>query len=210
MKIRFAVILGLLISVSCQVSASDYNYTVYYHVGDYGPKTTFWSQTTPITDWSPYAYPGTPQAEINIAQYSQNGENAWNGDTGFYVADIRSPLLEGQTAVFYFYVWARATASPQDMLFSPSLAQSRLSPGLGYALRLMQVPNGITYTGATTWGLQHGNITLPFYATDDPLTGYKFEATITAPPPVPEPSSILTLSGGLAALVGFALRRRRR
>ena len=63
----------------------------------------------------------------------------------------------------------------------------------------------MTYTGPTQWGIDHGTITLPYYANYDGLTGYHFRMEFTA---VPEPSSLAALGGGVMGLL--ALRRRRR
>ena len=81
-------------------------------------------------------------------------------------------------------------------------------------LRLVRVPDGITYTGPREWtiplhvdwvtGAFLPNAVLPAYKTDDPWTGYQFEIQIDR---VPEPFSLLALATGLGAL---GLRRRRR
>ena len=70
-----------------------------------------------------------------------------------------------------------------------------------------------SYTGPTQWTMSHENpthadIVLPYYATSDPSTGYKFRAEVTA---IPEPSSLLALACGLAgAIVGVRRARRGR
>jgi hypothetical protein len=67
------------------------------------------------------------------------------------------------------------------------------------------------YTGPTQWSMSHdtpyhADIVLPYYATSDPSTGYKFRAEVTA---VPEPSALIALMSGLAGVGGLAARRRR-
>lgn len=210
MKAKFILILILLLGITSQVCANEYSYGFMYMVknitGDY--KINFGSQQGATDGYDmELISPGPYQSKNNIAQYKENGKDGWNGDTGFYISDVRSPLTNGQTAIFNFYVWGGTSASSQDICVYLN-SSPWLSPGLTYALNLVQIPDGITYTGRRTWAVEYGNIILPFYSTDNPLTGYKFEATITAPP-VPEPSSLLALFSGLAGIGGFALKRRR-
>ena len=144
---------------------------------------------------------------IALAIYKENGINGWDGPTGFYGSDDRGLLQPGQTDIIGdIYLWAGTAVTPQALQLWTD--QYRLDPGLTYKLRLVQVPVGITYTGPREWGPNHGTITLPFFATDDFMKGYMFQAEITAP--VPEPSSLLALAGGLTGVVGYKLKRRRK
>lgn len=133
-----------------------------------------------------------------------NSIEGWDGTTGLYTWDRRAALTEGERKTEDIFVWAAPGTQSQDILVAASMS---LAQGVNYRLSLVNIPNGVTYIGPREWGPDDGTITLPFYDTDDPLTGYKFLAEVTA---VPEPSSILTLAGGLAGLGGLALKRRKK
>jgi len=136
----------------------------------------------------------------------QRGVDGWDADDCFLARDARPVLDAGQTEVFNgLYLWAGTNATPED--FELYIVVGGLySPQMTYTLRLVQIPTGITYTGPTEWGPNHGTISLPFFATDDFSKGYKFQVEITAP--VPEPSSVLPLAVGITGLGGLVLRRR--
>jgi len=145
----------------------------------------------------------------NAAFYREFGRDGWDGATGLYQEDYRPHLSAGETVVIPdICVWSGKVTTPHDIVLRRIYPVFLSSEGMAYTLRLVQVPAGITYAGPTVWGPDHGLISLPYYATDDPLTGYRFEAVITAPP-VPEPSSLLALLAGVAGLGGLTFRRRR-
>ncbi|MDO8588081.1 MAG: PEP-CTERM sorting domain-containing protein [Armatimonadota bacterium] len=133
------------------------------------------------------------------------GVEGWDGPTTFIMWDYRSALAEGERKTEDIFVWANPGTQSQDILFYREGSQF-LPTGVSYKLSLVSVPNGVTYTGPTQWGPDQGMITLPFYSTDDPLTGYRFLAEVSA---IPEPSSSLGLLAGLAGFSGLVLRRRR-
>ncbi len=141
---------------------------------------------------------------VNLAFYKQAGIDGWDGPTGFFVTDSRTPISGGTTRSEEFYLWARVGASVQPLRLYQDM-HPYLPSGVSYKLVLVSVPAGVDYTGPTQWGIDHGTITLPYYANYDGLTGYHFRMEFTA---VPEPSSIAALGGGVMGLL--ALRKRRR
>ena len=204
------IILCLLLTVGC-CYASTYRFSFYYEVRGANPdvggggKIIFSSSGTDGYDWDA-ELPQNPLPLIHAGIRKVNGVHGWDGPTEFYIVDYRAPLLDGQRKTEDIFIWADTGAYSQDILLYLH-GPPYLSPGVSYQLSLVNVPNGVTYTGPKEWGPDHGTITLPFYSTDDPLTGYRFLAEVTA---IPEPSSILALAGGLVGLAGFALRRRAR
>lgn len=142
---------------------------------------------------------------LYVAFYKSYGVEGWNAANGFYVCDSRAALLAGQVKTEDIYVWAAPGTSAESILLNAG-GGGYDNSYVVYALKLVSTPSGITYTGPTQWTTA-ANITLPFYSTANGLAGYHFQAQFA---PVPEPSSILALVGGLAGLGGFALRRRRR
>jgi hypothetical protein len=206
MKTRTLSLVCLLLSVMPSTLHAQYDYVFIYDNASYADNIAFGT----ASGWT-VGYDGEVRLSVSAKQsycgiYKQNGQDGWNGSTGWYEQDIRPAISAGETVVENVYLWAGTLAPAGDLhlyqVYSPILAE-----GMTYSLRLVQIPVGVTYTGPTEWGPDHGTIILPFYATDNPLTGYKFEAEITAP--VPEPSSILALAGGIAGLGGLAMRRKR-
>ena len=214
MRSRILLVVSLLTVLVQQACTAEYNFNLYYRASGTDPytpgaKALFWSQPG-ATDGHDNEAPllaGPDAAGINLAIYKTNGSDGWNVASGWYVTDIRGPLESGQAAVIdSIFLWAGTQALNQDLqLYLHELPY--LSPGLTYRLSLVSIPNGVTYTGPREWGPDHDTITLPFYATDNGTTGYKFRAELTAP--VPEPSSLFGIAAGLLGLGGFVLRRRR-
>jgi len=145
---------------------------------------------------------------VNFALYNVNGVNGWNGATGFYMDDNRSPLAAGQTRVIdNIYLWAGPNVQSQKIGIVRELGS--ISPDVDMRLTLLYVPQGIDYSGPWQWNktyLLNAAVVLPFYSTSDGTTGYRFRLEFTA---VPEPSSLLALAGGVTGIGGLALRRRR-
>jgi hypothetical protein len=151
----------------------------------------------------PLSQAPAPDAPFYVAVYKTNDLQGWNGENGFYAADTRADLALGQTAIEDIYVWAAPGTPAEDI----ALWQGGTSgqPWIDYTLRLVGLPEGITYNGQTVWtGV--GQAILPFYSTTNGLTGYHFQATYSA---VPEPSSLLALAGTIAGFGGILLKRRR-
>lgn len=155
---------------------------------------------------------------VNLATYHDKDVDGWNGPTGFYQRDVRSPvpLQEGQTKSWLIYIWATpdmpVTCNTIDVVCFSLIPNPIYWPeDLGFNLTLKAKPQGIVdgpNTG-TTWelGLSHGAILqLPMYRTNNGLTGYQFELTATV---VPEPSSILALLCGLGSLSAFKFRKKK-
>lgn len=217
MKQKFVLSFLILLILSSQVSALDY--TIGYQVHDaqynYVSKLGIYSRNTATDGYDeerklnePYSsYPN-----MNIALHKVAGIDGWNWDTGFYEQDFRESIFPGQSVAFDFYVWADPSVDNREM----TLAITRLSlaDDMNYRLSLLYTPSGTTYSGPNEWSVsgpcnEFGDTIiaiLPFYTTDNGLTGYKFRAEITA---VPEPSSLLVLGGAVASAIGYALRRTR-
>ncbi|MHB9036320.1 MAG: hypothetical protein ACYC64_06610 [Armatimonadota bacterium] len=214
MKAGIALILGLQLAsvmLAPQAHADGYNYFLAFKAsttpGSGGYKTCFMTREGTSAGYDNESLVTFDQNSINLGQYKKTGAGGWNGINGFYVEDVRSPLVIGQSLVGDFYVWAGSGMHNQSIyLYLDNI--SGISPALTYTLQLIDIPNGVTYTGRPTeWAFGYQSIELPFYSTTDGTTGYKFRVTLSAP--VPEASGLSTLISGLVGTVGFALRRRR-
>ena len=150
-------------------------------------------QFTPSTGYGAY-----------FAFHKTAGVQGWDGATGWYSEDFRAPLAAGQMSVMDgIYLWAVPGTPKKNLVVE--LTEVWIPASIHYRLTLVQVPAGIQYSGPREWGISDKLLVLPYYATADGLTGYKFRAEFTA---VPEPSSLAALGGGMMGLL--ALRRRRR
>ena len=56
--------------------------------------------------------------------YYANGQDGWDGDTGFYATDARAPLMPGATKTWLFYFWAVPGPTPTDGGFNWGLVRS--------------------------------------------------------------------------------------
>jgi len=147
--------------------------------------------------------PLTGQYPCYVSIYKTASVDGWNGVSGFYWADYRPPLsLTRRSVVEDVYAWVDMAAWQYG--FTVVIGPSALEPGVRYRLTLLSVPHGVAYTGPTEW-YDNAAISLPYYATDNGLTGYHFRVELS----VPEPSSLLALLAGVAGLGGLTLRRRR-
>lgn len=144
-----------------------------------------------------------------VGSYHTAGTGGWT-DTGFLGVDQRSPLLPGETKIWWVYIWG-SPEGPFPYEYSTRWGWSdpyNRDTSVATAFELVQKPDGITGGPAvgTVWNEPMGELMLPWYGTSDGLTGYQFSFSLTL---VPEPSSLLALSGGIA-FSGLSLRRRRR
>ena len=139
--------------------------------------------------------------------YHVNGEDGWLGPTGFYAFDSRAPLALGESKTWTFYVWAEPGTTEAARGFSGNLWTS--DPNyIHTVMEYFQKPPGVTGGPelGTTWTAPAVlTLILPFYSTSDGRTGYGFRLTLTA---VPEPSSLLALSGGILGFGALRLRKR--
>ena len=161
---------------------------------------------------SRYPYDSWDDSATFIYSYFRRdaGIDGWDGLSGWYFDQELPPPSPGSSVVVSkLYVWAEPSFA-YDTLYI-----GYVDPGFAHpeqwvrTLRLVDVPDGITYTGPTEWsiplyttkvmGAFLPNAVLPAYRTDNPLTGYQFELDITH---IPEPSCLLAL---LTALGGFGV-----
>ena len=184
-------------------ASAEYGSNIMYRCTDPGWKL-FLVTSPPYTDgYDNEMAMGDERLAVNLAFYKQNGVHGWNRESGFYITDKLPGIQPGATTTDDFYLWGQPGSAAQDFSMSKVLANT--TEGVTYKLWLLSVPAGVDYTGPTQWGIDHGTITLPYYANYDGLTGYHFRMEFTA---VPELSSLAALGGGMMALL--ALRRRRR
>lgn len=211
MKLNALLMTALLLIAALPSSSDDFG-AIYYTRGALGAagvgKSVLGCGPTGTDGYDGELMLGAdnPSTQISFGAHKVFGVGGWDHDTGFYIDDWRRSPAAGETLVFdEIYMWALPGTPKQDMLlyqfdvWGPN--------GWAYKLKLVSIPAGITYNGPREWSAAGDVITLPFYATADGTTGYKFRAEVTAP--VPEPSSLLALVSGLAGVGGFALRRRK-
>ena len=207
--VLIVLILSLLSMSNCVGDVASLRYKISYGAEDGG----FYKEITVVgaegasKDFDDeYMWSSLPSHGILLAIRKVNGVDEWNGDTGWYAGDVREPLAPGQSiTVDGIYLWAVPGTPSQDMhlRLSPFVY---LEPGVSFSLSLVSIPQGVEYTGPTTWGPETTEITLPFYSTDNGENGYEFQMSIYA---VPEPSPLIALAG-LSLLTGGALVRKRK
>lgn len=158
-----------------------------------------------------YLQPG-PQAYFGVLH--RTGEDGWTGSSGFYRYDMRSPLKPGETKTWPFYVWFDPLMDPaaENLILSWLIVfqDAEPPPGTIVTVRLKSKPIGITGGPAegTAWVLSSnptGGVLLPGFRTLDGTQGYLFEMEAVM---IPEPSSLIALTGCLLGAAGFVRRRR--
>jgi hypothetical protein len=158
-----------------------------------------------------------PDLWLYVRAYHVNGEDGWDGNTGYYSKDYRAPmpLTAGLSKTWLVYVWGNTTL-PEEATYNGYMRLGWLRSAnppnqLHFTITLTAKPSGITGGPATgtVWDLSaqpDGGVQLPVFRTDNGLEGYVFEFTATV---IPEPSSLLALTAGIGAL-GLMLRPRKR
>jgi len=144
--------------------------------------------------------------------YHVNGEDNWQGLTGYYREDIRAPLsLEpGQSLSWRIYVWADPSAVPAATSIRFGSGPGSSPPQLDVWLTMVSKPSGVSGGPAvgTRWHLSEtlgAGTDLPIYRTTEGSSGYVFDLTATV---IPEPSTLAALLAGLGGF-GAVIRRRR-
>ncbi len=189
-----------------QVLMSAQGLTTISHIGfgcrDYSadgcdPYDNYWGGI----DWS--------ARKGGAAAFYRTAAQGWDGPEGIYTADIRSHIAPGASKTWDgVYAWVNGVEMPGSV--TPYVVRPLLPDleGLQARLVLDYVPPHLGYTGPTEFelDLNYTLVPLPVPNVTDPLLGTRMHITVTM---VPEPSSLLALSAGLAGMAG-ALRRRLR
>lgn len=185
MKLKFLLVLmHILLASGCFAQGNPLAYKLHFHTNNGYTDGAIIAVGAASNGTSAYdgeeAWPGSSSTGVLLAIHRTNGVDGWNHDTGFYSGDIRETLSPGNNITINgIYLWATPGTQNQELHVYPD-ARPYLDQGVSYSLKLVSVPEGITYTGPTEWGSETTDIGLPFYSTDDGKTGYKFRITITA------------------------------
>ena len=214
---RLTIIVLFLISITAAaISASATNWEGVFAPGpDWGGGMHFGARPG-YTD----GYDGQSPVELDgISGVLVKLYRTWGGSPAFYTSDYESPIPAGESKIWSdIWLWSQN--------YTPVLgSQTRIwidrefAAPSGYWGRLFldYVPDGLDW--AEPWyydfPLDDGGISsflLPVPITDnpyDPMQVTRMHLTVYTTP-IPEPSSLLALGGGLIGLAGLALRRRRR
>jgi hypothetical protein len=139
--------------------------------------------------------------------YHAEGINGWTGPTGFLYNDLRAPMAPGESKTWGpLCVWGDPEYVGEVLPFSMEPDPDYPPPAnRRYLLELLQRPANVEGGPpvGTVWELSLDRLLtlyLPYYTTNNGLTGYQFAFTITA---TPEPATMAMVA--LAAL--FARRR---
>lgn len=145
--------------------------------------------------------------------YKETGPD-WSGPSGFYVADIRSPIQEGGSKTWSdMCAWAQNTPLDGSQAWLRVVPDNGLPPeGYRATLAIDYVPPSLTWTGPWSYDFEIGSIQtllIPVPLADDPLDPNQVARMHIVVYAVPEPSSLLALAGSVFGLGVFRLRRRR-
>lgn len=191
MKAASLLALALLTSAaSVPAFALAYSYRIYCSGNAGGASIQSWpfwpNALRGLGSYDVATAPNYP-SQTHLAIYKRRGMDDWSTDVTFLSQDARLSLQAGQADVVNDIYYRTGVMSTTEILKFGINAS--VPHGTIYALRLKQIPNGVSYIGPTEWGPNYsGTINLPVYMTDNPLTGYKFQVEIAAPL-VPEPST---------------------
>lgn len=156
---------------------------------------------------------------FHLATYKESGIDGWNGLTGFYRQDFRAPLdlTPGNSLTWRIYMWADTALDPKEKYIGLSWSSNNVSTealqNIEYRLTYVRSAIGLVDTMNTVGEYKIFNDwpdgsgwAFPACRVENPLDGYILDFTATV---VPEPSSVLALTGGLAGLAGLVLNRKR-
>jgi hypothetical protein len=160
-------------------------------------------------------YRAQPDAATPVAYYVRHVQGPeWSGPSGWYMADVRAPLLPGETKTWdeiYVWVWGAGYAWSEVRLRIRPTADPSYHPPADwrYTLCLDHVPSSVSYSGPWEWDIDPAGetwVVLPVYLGMAGTDGYRMHFSVTA---IPEPSSLVAAGLGLM-MVGLGLRRARR
>ncbi len=146
-----------------------------------------------------------------VASYHQQGNAGWAGPSGFYSHDFRASLTQAASTsqTWRLFAWCDPLAPLDLEAFRVAFGPFAVPADYTLSVTLVAVPADVS--GAPDPGTRFRwpwgtflYVDLPVYRTDNGLDGYVFDLTATV---VPEPSSLLALSAGLAGMAGVMRRR---
>ena len=147
--------------------------------------------------------------------YRNQDTPGWGGPTGFYLTDYESPIPVGGSKTWQdICLWTTSAAYLKipGRAYVAYLPDGPVAPS-GYWAQLVldHVPEGLNWSGpwSFAWDLNQGfSYILPVPVASDGLQGTRMHLTVYTSP-IPEPSSLLALAGGLMGLGAVGLLRRR-
>ncbi len=188
----------------------SYDLHVTHIVEGWGSHTNFgvWRTATDGFDaWDSVSYPSSG-GMTHVGAYHSPDEDGWEGPAAFYGGDFRAPLTQyGESRTWRIWLW-NDPALPAESVEQRILTGGDPVPSHLVTLTLAAKPAGVTGGPpvGTTWDLISNlrvEFYLPTFRTADGKQGYLLELTATL---VPEPSSLLALSAGLAGMAGVMRR----
>jgi len=143
-----------------------------------------------------------PANKAFVGTFWVEGANGWEGPSGVYAHDIRSPAAHRSWGLLMWLDLSEAGDSRILLTWHPGVVG--VPDGYLTTLRVQRTPTGVTLP-VTSWDLSAqpvGQVVLPAVRTSDPHYGYWLLLDVI----VPEPSGLLALAGGISGML--ALRRR--